>query len=139
MATTIRHNGRTMSVPGGMAIAAIISMGITLLAATVMAAMLNAEKISWQQTGYWIIAVLFLSAYAGSKGAYAAIKRRRLAISLMSGGLYWGLLLCITALFFGGNYDAVPETAAVIVAGSGCAAMVSLPQRQTKPKKKRKV
>jgi hypothetical protein len=57
----------------------------------------------------------------------------------MSGGLYWGLLLCITALFFGGNYDAVPETAAVIITGSGCAAMVSLPQRQTKPKKKRKV
>ena len=131
MATTVRHSGRTMSVPGGMAIAAIIGIGITLSATMILTAMLNAEKISWQQTGYWIMAILFLSAYAGSKGAYAAIKRRRLAICLMSGGLYWGLLLCITALFFGGNYDAVPETAAVIMAGSGCAAMVSLPQRQT--------
>ena len=139
MTTSARATGRTMSVPGGIAVSGTVSMGLTLLISLLLAKMLDTEKITWEQAGYWIMAMLFGASFAGAKAAIMAIRQQRLAVSLMSGGLYWGLLLCITALFFGGNYGAVPETAAVITAGSCCAAMVSLPQRQTKPKKKRKV
>ena len=139
MVNTVRPAGKTKSVPGGMAIAGSISIGITLLGSVIMAFMMDAEKITWEQAGYWIMAMLFLSAFAGAKGAIAAIKRQRLAVCAMSGGLYWGLLLCITALFFGGNYEAVGETAAIIIAGSGCAAMVSLPRKKSAKGKRRKL
>ena len=129
MSTSARVTGRTMSVPGGVAVSGAVSMGLTLLISLLLAKMLDTEKMTWEQAGYWIMAMLFAASFAGAKAGIRAIRRQRLAVSLMSGGLYWGLLLCITALFFGGNYGAVPETAAVITAGSCCAAMVSLPQK----------
>ncbi len=123
--TTVKRNGKVMSVPAGLAVSGAISMGITLGLTLWIAHLLDTEGITWIQAGYWILAMLFVSAFLGAKGAIAALKRQRFLVSIMSGGLYWGCLLCTTALFFGGNYDAVPETAGVIIAGSACAAMVS--------------
>ncbi len=132
MAATMKVTGKAMSIPGGMALSGIISTGMTLITSISIAIMLNKEQISWEQAGYWILAMLFLSAFLGGKGAIIAIKRQKLAVSCMAGILYWGILLIVTALFFGGNYEAVPETAGIIIAGSGCAAMVSLPQKRGK-------
>lgn len=127
-----------MSVPGGLVLSGAISMGITLLISLLLAKLLDSQKLGWEQTGYWIMVMLFAAAFAGGKVGIAAIKRQRLAVSAMCGLLYWGLLLCMTALFFGGNFNAVPETALIIIAGSGCAAMVSLPQKQGRGRKIRK-
>lgn len=133
--------GRSMSVQGGLILSGSTSLGITLLLSALLAKLLDSQRLSWEQAGYWIMVMLFTAAFAGAKAAIAAIKRQRLAVSAMSGVLYWGLLLCITALFFGGNFDAVPETALIIIAGSGCAAMVSLPlkKRRAHPRRKRKL
>ena len=130
--------GKTMSVPGGLALSGAISMVITLLISMLLANLLDRQQLSWEQAGYWIMAMLFAAAFAGGKAAIAAIRRQRLAVSAMSGLLYWGLLLCITALFFGGNFNAVLETALIIIAGSGCAAMVSLPQKKSRGRRIRK-
>lgn len=121
-----------MSIPGGLALSGAVSMGITLLASILLAKFLGSQRISWEQAGYWIMAMLFVAALAGGKAGIAAIRRQRLAVSAMCGLLYWGLLLCLTALFFGGNFNAVPETALIIIAGSGCAAMVSLPHKKAR-------
>ena len=138
MITAGRSSGKTMSVPGGLALSGAISMGITLLASLLLAKLLDSQTISWEQTGYWIMAMLFAAAFAGARAAIRAIRRQRLVVTLMSAALYWGTLLCLTALFFGGNFDAVPETALVIIAGSGCAAMVSLPQKKRRGAGRRK-
>lgn len=138
MITAGKNKGKTMSVPGGLALSGAISLGITLLLSLLLAKLLDSQKIIWEQAGYWIMGMLFVSAFAGAKAANGVIRRQRLVITLMSGALYWGLLLCLTALFFGGNFDAVPETALVIIAGSGCAAMVSLPQKKRRGPGKRK-
>lgn len=130
--------GKSMSVPGGLALSGSISLSITLLLSALLAKLLDSQRLSWEQAGYWIMAMLFVAAFTGAKSAIATIKRPRLAVSAMSGVLYWGLLLCITALFFGGNFNAVPETALIIIAGSGCAAMVSLPQKKRRGPGRRK-
>lgn len=130
MATTIKPTGKTNSIPGGLAIAASVSMVITFALSAAIAFFLNTEKITWMQAGYWIMGMLFLASYIGGKCAFASIKRQRLAISIMSGILYWGLLLCVTALFFGGDFGSVLETAGIIGAGSGVAALISIPKRK---------
>lgn len=126
-----------MSVPGGLLTAGMISMGITVTISLIIANQLNTERITWEQAGYWIMGMLFLASFSGATSAYCTIKRQRLTVSVMSGTVYWVLLLCVTALFFGGNYEAVPETAAIIIAGSGCAAMVSLPQKGRRGRKRK--
>ena len=115
-----------------------VSFGITILVSIFLAQLLDRQQLNWEQAGYWIMAMLFVAAFAGGKVGIAAIKRQRLAVSAMCGLLYWGLLLCMTALFFGGNYNAVLETALIIIAGSGCAAMVSLPRKKGRGRKIRK-
>jgi len=58
------------------------------------------------------------------------VKRQKVAICMMSGVLYWGLLLCLSALFFGGDFSAIWETAGMIAAGSGSAALLSAPRKK---------
>lgn len=132
MRSSGKITGKSMSIPGGLALSGAVSMGITLLVSILLAKFLGSQRISWEQAGYWIMAMLFVAALAGGKAGIAAIRRQRLAVSAMCGLLYWGLLLCLTALFFGGNFNAVPETALIIIAGSGCAAMVSLPHKKVR-------
>ena len=129
MLKTGKNTGRVTSVPAGLALSGAVSLGITLALTAILANLLNMEQLTWEQAGYWIMAMLFLAAFAGGKTAVCAIRRQRIAVSAMSGLLYWSALLAVTALFFGGNYEAVPQTALLIIAGSGCAAMVSLPQK----------
>ncbi len=128
MITAGKQTGKTISVPKGLALSEIVSMGITLMLSFTLAKMLDAQNLSWEQAGYWIMIMLFTAAFSGAKVAAASIRRQKVFISVMSGILYWGSLLCVTALFFGGNYEAVPETGLIIMAGSGCAAMLSVPQ-----------
>lgn len=127
MRSAIRQTGKAHSVTTGLVVAASVSMMITLLLSAAIAFFLNTEKVTWQQAGYWIMGMLFASSFIGGKCAYASVKRQRFIISLMSGILYWGLLLCICALFFGGNLGAVWETAGIIGAGSGSAALLHIP------------
>ena len=125
MAATTRYTGRTMSVPAGLAAGALASMITTAILTIGIAISLNGEKLAWTQAGYWIMGMLFLGAFLGAKVAYGAIKRQRLAVSMLSGLVYWGLLLCITALFFGGDYEGVGVTGGLIAAGSGTAALIT--------------
>lgn len=135
MRTKTKHTGKTSSIPIGMAIAAAVSMLTTLILSITIAYLLHTEKISWKQSGYWIMCMLFAASFIGGKCAYAAIKRQRLTVSIMAGVLYWGLLLCITALFFGGNFDAVWVTGAIIGAGCGTAALFQVPIEKKHRKK----
>ena len=131
------RSGKALSVPVGLALAAAVSMAVTVVFSGGIAYFLNTEKLDWAQAGYWIMGMLFTASFLGGKSAYAAIRRQRLIVSILSGLVYWALLLCITALFFGGNYEAVGETAGIILAGTGCASLLS-PGKDNHFKKKRR-
>ena len=125
MTSSIGRSGKALSVPVGLTLAAAVSMSVTALISGGIAYFLSAEKMTWIQAGYWIMGMLFAASFLGGKSAYAAIRRQRLAVSALSGLVYWALLLSITALFFGGNYEAVGETAGIILAGTGCAGLLT--------------
>lgn len=137
MENRIRSSGKASSVPGGLAIAVFVSMITTVVSSALIANALNQETITWTQAGYWIMGMLFIASLIGAKCAFAAIKRQRMVVSMMSGVLYWGILLCITALFFGGKFGAVWETAGLVGAGSAVAALLSLPRTGKNQRKTR--
>ena len=130
-----KQTRKAKSFPKAMTIAATVSMTVTLLGSAGIAVLLNMARITWEQAGYWIMGMLFVSSFIGAKCAFAAIKCQRILISMISGMLYWGLMLCIAALFFGGRLDAIWETAGIIGAGSGTAALLTFPVT-TKNRKK---
>ena len=130
MTTRMNSQGKAKSVPEGLAIGTSVSLIITVILSALIAHFLNTEKITWNQAGYWIMVMLFFASFMGGICAYISIKRKRFAISVMSGLLYWGAMLFSTALFFGGDFSAVWETAGIITAGTVTAALISIPHRR---------
>jgi hypothetical protein len=116
--------GRADSVPGGLAAGAAVSVITTAGLTGVMALLLERETISWEGAGYGILVMLMLSAFLGALTACARIRRQWILVSLMSGGVYFGILLSVTALFFGGQYQAVGVTALLVAGGCGCSALL---------------
>ena len=130
MKRSIKRGGQAYSISGGLVFSATVNMFITFLFSVIIAYALNKEKITWEDAGYWIMGMLFSASFLGAKTAVITVKHQKMIISIMSGVLYWGLLLCITALFFGGNWSSIGETAAIIIAGCGCAALLSVPDKK---------
>ena len=128
-----RVSGKTSSVPAGLAAGAIISMGITVFGAVLLSVLMDREIIDWKAAGYLIMATLLTAAFAGASASYARIRHQKLVICLMSGSLYFGLLLTFTLLFFGGQFEAFWETALLIAGGSLCAAMAGNKRKHRKP------
>ena len=119
MTANQKVTGRALSMPGGLMLGTGVSLGFTLLLSGILAKLVNSEKLPWEQIGYGIMALLFLSSITGAFAASSAVKRRKLAVCLSSGILYWVSLLAITALFFGGQYHGLGATAATIFCGCG--------------------
>lgn len=134
----LQRNGKASSIPAGMAISSLFSIITTMIICAVIAYLLDQEKISWEETGYIIMIELLITSFCTAKIAANAIKRQVFLVSVMSGILYWGLLLCITGLFFGGKYSAVPETALLILAGSVTGALLSISKSSRTTRRTRK-
>lgn len=127
-----RHKaaGRAMSMPAGLAWGTGLSLMITIVGAAVLAWMVDRELMAWEQVGYGVMLVLLAASSAGAAGAAGKIKRQRLAVCLGTGALYWLSLMAITALFFGGQYEAVGVTGLLILAGSGCVLLLGCREKR---------
>lgn len=126
MTVNQKPTGRAMSMPAGLFVGAMASLGITVLAAAFLAKLVDMETLAWDNIGYGIVVLLLLASFFGALTAYSRIKRQRLLVCTVSGVIYFGILLAITALFFGGQYEAVGVTAALIFGGSTCAWLLGL-------------
>lgn len=113
-----KPTGRATSVPTGLAWGVISALVTVFLGTGIAAKLIDLEIITWNNAGYLILAYLMLSAWIGGVVSFHKIKRRKAAVCIISGMLFLLALLIITALFFGGQYSGVGETALLIFAGS---------------------
>lgn len=124
MVTNRKPTGRASSMPTGLLIGGACALGGTLLLSAVLAKLVDLETIPQNKIGYGIMAMLLVCAFAGANVACGKIKRQYLVVSVTSAGLYFALLMAITALFFGGQYSGVGVTAALVLCGSMLAALL---------------
>jgi len=136
MKQLVKRNGRAMGMPGGLLIGLCVSLGITLIGAAILASMVDREYLPWENIGYGVLMVVIGAAAAGSWVSERKIKRQRLAVCALSGLVYWLALLAVTALFFGGQYEAVGVTLGLIVAGCGVTCLMGGRSRGGKRRKK---
>lgn len=130
-------NGRAISFPEGITYGVLLAFLITILGTAAIAKLVDTEVLAWESVGYGIMAVLMLGSFAGSKTAAEKVKRRKLLVCMVSGAVYFCVLLVMTALFFGGQYHAVGETMLLIIGGSGVAALMELNDKGGKRRKNR--
>ncbi|MDD5864063.1 MAG: TIGR04086 family membrane protein [Firmicutes bacterium] len=139
MVVNRKPTGKAMSIPGGLAVGALFSIGATLLLTAVLAKLVEGETVQQENIGYGVMVILTVSAFTGALVSFGRIKRQRLLVCGLSGLLYFVILMSMTALFFGGQYSSVGVTALLILLGSAVAALLGLKQGGGGRRKKIKV
>ena len=132
-----KTTGTSASIPVGIGLGLVASMVITLACSGITAYLISAEKIGEHTIGYMVMLILALSAVIGTWIAVTAIKRLRLQISLLFAGCFYLVLLAMTALLFGGQYQGMGISAVIVLAGS--MAIAFLPSKGLKIGKMKKV
>lgn len=118
--------GRASSIPAGLAIGACSSMGITVLLSVLAAGLVSGERIQEGSIGYLAMFILLVASAAGALVAGNKIKKMRLQVAALSAVIYFCLLLGVTALFFGGQYEGMGVTLVMVLLGSGAGGMATV-------------
>lgn len=133
-----KATGTASTLPGGVGLGVLLSVVITLLGACISAILIYKELITQESVGYCSLITLLLSAGIGAMFAIHRVKRLRMQVCLLTGLGYFLTLLCITALFFGGEYTGVGVTALTVLGGCGAVALMSIRQKDGKKVGKKK-
>lgn len=135
-----RSTGKAKSMPAGLALGATGSVGITLVMSAVGAKLMDAGALKEGTIGYIAMVILLAAAMIGAFISAGCIKRQRLLVCGLSGLVYYVILLSMTALFFGGQYQGMGVTALMVLCGSGLAALTEARQgRGVQQRGKRKI
>lgn len=136
MVTNRKPTGRAATIPIGLLTGGVTALASTLALTAVLAKLMEGEILPEENIGYGVMILLLVSAFLGSAIACKRVKRRYLLTAALTGVVYVGILLSITALFFGGQYSGVGVTALLVLCGSLLAAMLF--SRDGKGRKPRK-
>ena len=140
MAANHKVTGTASSLPVGIAIGVLTAFAITLIGSAITAWLILAEKIGESSVGYCSALITLLASFTGGETSWLRIKRLRLQVCLITGAVFYLLLLAITAMFFGGIYLGMGTTAICVFCGCGLAALLGIRRKnQTKFKGIKKV
>lgn len=138
MTVNQKVTGTASSIPVGLALGTLTSLGVTVLGAALTAWLILRGSIPEDWVGYGAMVILLLSSAAGAAVATERIKRLRAQIGLAAGALYYGCLLAMTALFFGGIYRGMGVTALMVLCGSALVILLAPRGRNRAGCRKRK-
>ena len=126
MATKYQSTGRAMTLPAGVLLGAGMAFIWTIAMSAVMAKLIEMEVFPESAVGYGSMVILLTASALASTTAWRKVKHQRAIVCMCAGGVYFLILLAVTAVFFGGQFDAVGVTAAVVMAGSGSTVILGL-------------
>jgi len=131
-----KASGRASSMPAGLACGALVSILATLILTALIAKLLQTGALAQEQVGYAAMILLLIASFSGAITAQGKVKHRRGLVSMLSGMVYFLILVSITALFFGGQYSGFWATGMLVLGGAASAALLS-GNRAGKHRKKR--
>ena len=132
MTVNRKVTGTAVSMPAGIAIGCVVSLLLTLAGSSLAAKLISDEILKDTAIGYGSMLIVLLASALGAVTAISRVKRRYLQVCLLSGVSYYGLLLCVTALFFGGQYQGMGVTAMLVLAGVGSVVLLGTKEKKTK-------
>ena len=131
--------GRAMSMPAGIAMGVGVSLLLTLLGAIILGWLIDRELLEVNSIGYGAMIILLVASFTGALTAKLRIKHRLMIVCLLNGGGYFLSLLGVTALFFGGQYQGMGVTLALVLAGAASAGLLHLKKKKSITKGYRKL
>lgn len=133
-----KTTGKTVGMPIGITVGVFMSVAITLACAVFYAWLIGMEKLSMDSIRYIAGVTILLSTSFGSWIAVVKIKRMRTQVCLITGAVYYLVLLSITAAFFDGQYQGIGIGAILVLVGSGLTALLGLGGKKSGKKKFKK-
>lgn len=118
MVTNRKPSGKAASIPKGLLYSGITGLTLTIIGASIIAYLVNTEMIAPSSIGYAVMVLLILSSLSSSFVAWKKVKHQKIMVCISAGFVYYTILLSITALFFGGQFSALFETALLVLCGS---------------------
>lgn len=118
--------GKTVSMPVGIAMGTSLAVITTIGGAAILASLIGNESVSEGMMKTGCMMIHFLSAALGAIVSAAVTKGKRLPVCIISAATYFGILLAMTALVFGGQYQDILPTALIVIAGGGVAILPAL-------------
>ena len=132
MTTQHKPTGRASSIPMGLAAGAGISILVTMLVCLISAWLISTEILPQQQIGYCVLTALVTGTILGAATAWKKIKRQKLMVCLMSGGVYFLVLATATVLFFDGDFQGVGVSFVAIMLGALAAVFLTNERKNLK-------
>ena len=132
MVANRKMTGRASSIPNGLAVGALSGLVISIFASVTAAYLISAEILAQDKIGYCAMVVLMLASFVGAMVADRRIKKMPIQMAAISGLLLYLILLSMTALFFGGQYEGMGVTLLIVMIGSGAGGILStcIPKRR---------
>ncbi len=113
-----KRNGRAMSMPAGVGVGVGLCVIVSIIGGVVLAWLVASERVGEMAIGYGCMVIQLLSAALGSVTAWRCIRHNKLAVSGLTVGGYY-LLLLIMALSFGNGFSGMGVTALMVLLGGG--------------------
>ncbi len=117
---------KTACVAAGGAVGAGVSVCATFVLSAIVAKLVDTGALGEGWIGHSALAITFLSAWVGASAGYGHARQRRLEVSALSCGIYFLLLLALTAVAFGGMYTGVWKSLLLVVSAALVAALPAL-------------
>ena len=114
---------RTVSTPVGITIGTSLSVISAVGGVAILASLIENEQIAEGTMRTGCMFIHFLSASLGSLVSAAITKQKRLPVCIITAAAYLGIMLAMTALLFGGQYQGIGSTALIVMAGGGAAVL----------------
>ena len=127
----LRSKKTEMGIPGGLALGILVSITATFTGAAVFALLIAGGTAGEGSAGIGTAVIRLLSAALGALTATGCIRKLRLQIGLLSGLVYYLVLMGLNALLFEGEYAGLGIAALSVLIG--CGGIVLLPLRKKRP------
>ena len=119
-----KPTGTAASMPIGVAAGVGVAVLLLLAGSALAAWLMQSGNMKEDGIGYGAMTILLVSSIAGVWTAMRVVKHNALVVGLSTAAAYFILLLGMTAIFFGGQYQGIIPTGIMIFGGSIGAVLV---------------
>lgn len=133
-----RNQSKATSVPITIGVGLVLSLIITVLAAVLIAMMVISERMEPGHIYFGSAATLLLASFIGALYVVLMMGEKKLLFSMVTGGAYFLVLVCVSMLFFDGMIANVWQALILVIGGSFSAGIIKMNSKKTSYRKWKK-
>ena len=133
-----RNQSKATSVPITIGVGLVLSLIITVLAAVLIAMMVISERMEPGHIYFGSAATMLLASFIGALYVVLIMGEKKLLFSMVTGGAYFLVLVCVSMLFFDGMIANVWQALILVIGGSFSAGIIKMNSKKTSYRKWKK-